>query len=196
MSFLAFMIPWKDEPLFMPFPLQLSFRDRTASSIPFFQANNQGDHWSLLIFLVWKTCFWNHGFPPFEFLGAVCWEVAGPKRWCLFLHLAEKYPRRCSGEFLPHQSTQRMVNFGGLGLNGLDSDWIPKNEKGLLLRGIPNHQWPSLKQPWFASENGGPPPRKFADSGFGNSSFSGANCRAVSRRVIGGFGGDSRDTPK
>ena len=97
MSFLAFMIPWKDEPLFMPFPLQLSFRDRTASSIPFFQANNQGDHWSLLIFLVWKTCFWNHGFPPFEFLGAVCWEVAGPKRWCLFLHLAEKYPRRCSG---------------------------------------------------------------------------------------------------
>ena len=110
MSFLAFMIPWKDEPLFMPFPLQLSFRDRTASSIPFFEANNQGDHSSLLIFLAWKSCFWNHGFPPFEFLGAVCWEVAGPKRWCLFLHLAEKYPRRCSGEFLPHQLTQRMAN--------------------------------------------------------------------------------------
>ena len=32
---------------------------------------------------------------------------------------------------------QLMVWVGGLELDGLDSDWIPKNERGLLLRGIP-----------------------------------------------------------
>ena len=64
---------------------------------------------------------------------------------------------------LHHETHQLMVRVGGLGPGGLDSDWIPENERdsGGIPIPIPNHRAPNQQLTFEREKNVYPIPNKY-----------------------------------